>query len=153
MSENRVIGADGRIPWRLPEDFKWFKQSTMGGIVVMGRKTFESIGSPLPGRETIVLSRASFECRGVKTVPDLPALDAIVQTDNRPVWVCGGSEIYRLLLPRCHELILTRVHRQVKGDAHFPPFEDEFAFDSELLRTPDFHVDRFLRRTNSPPRL
>ena len=75
MSENRVIGADGRIPWHLPEDFRWFKQTTLGHILVMGRKTFESIGRPLPGRQTLILSRQGFSAPGTVTVADLSALE------------------------------------------------------------------------------
>src|SRR5436305_15119378 len=75
MSENRVIGQGNKIPWHLPEDFKWFKKMTTGQVVVMGRKTFESIGKPLPNRETIVLSRSNFQHAGVGTVSDLPELD------------------------------------------------------------------------------
>src|SRR2546430_11932335 len=74
MSENRVIGAGGKIPWHLPGDFKWFKKTTTGQVIVMGRKTFESIGKPLPNRTTIVLSRSQFSCPGVRVLHDLTEL-------------------------------------------------------------------------------
>ena len=145
MSENRAIGSGGRIPWHLPEDFKWFKQVTMGQILVMGRKTYESIGRPLPGRQTILMSRHGFTVDGVETVPDVEALLRRVQDDPRQVFVAGGSEIYRLLLPWCGEVFLTRVRRVVEGDAFFPPFETEFQRVGIVLEHPEFVVERYER--------
>ena len=153
MSENRVIGSGGRIPWHLPDDFKWFKQVTMGQILVMGRKTYESIGRPLPGRQTIVLSRHGFAADGVLTVPDIDSLLRRVQDDPREVFVAGGSEIYRLLLPWCGEVFLTRVRRVVEGDAVFPPFESDFRMAGVVLEHPDFVVERYERidAVTNPP--
>src|SRR5271166_2104453 len=91
MSENRVIGDGGKIPWHLPEDFKWFKSTTMGHVIVMGRKTFESIGRPLPGRETIVLSRSGFKHPGVRTVSALSQIDP--SGEERDIFICGGAEV------------------------------------------------------------
>ncbi len=146
MSENRVIGRQGEIPWHLPEDFKWFKQATMGGVLVMGRKTFESIGRPLPGRDTVILSRQGFQAPGTRTARTLTDLDALLAADSRKVWVAGGSEIYRLLLDRCDELFLTRVHRIVDGDASFPDFEPYFIEMETVLDRTDFSVHRFIRK-------
>lgn len=146
MAENRVIGDRGKIPWHLPEDFRWFKQATMGGILVMGRKTFESIGRPLPGRETIILSRSGFTAPGTRTVPDEAALDRLLEGETRVVWIAGGSEIYRQLLHRCDTIFLSRVRRAVAGDAHFPPFENEFDPAELVLDGPDFSVTRYQRR-------
>lgn len=143
MSENRVIGNQGDIPWHLPEDFKWFKKTTMGQILVMGRKTYQSIGRPLPGRQTYVLSRQSQPIPGVQLLADLAELEQL-QTELT-VWIAGGGEIYRQLLPRCSELYLTRVHRQVEGDAHFPPFEDQFQLSEVLFQHPDFSIERWTR--------
>ena len=149
MSENRAIGSGGRIPWHLPEDFKWFKQVTMGQILVMGRKTYESIGRPLPGRQTILLSRQGFTADGVQTVPDVDSLLRRVQDDPREVFVAGGGEIYRLLLPWCGEVFLTRVRRVVEGDAFFPPFESEFRKVGIVLEHPEFAVEHH-ERINVP---
>src|SRR5262245_45142445 len=124
MSENRVIGRGNTIPWHLPEDFQWFKKMTTGHILVMGRKTFESIGRPLPNRTTIVLSRSGFEFPGVRTVHDLAQIDPSVEAQE--VFVCGGAQIYAQALPRCSDLYLTLVKRRVEGDAFFPAFEDRF---------------------------
>jgi dihydrofolate reductase len=146
MAENRVIGAGGKIPWHLPADFRWFKQATMGHILVMGRRTFESIGRPLPGRETIILSRSGFTAPGTRTLPDETALAAAVEDDTREVWIAGGAEIYSLLLPGCDDLYLTRVKRIVPGDAYFPPFEDLFTPIGEVLSDHEFSVVHYQHR-------
>src|ERR1022692_4632631 len=91
MSENRCIGNRGKIPWQLPEEQQWFKQKTMGGTLIMGRKTYKSIGKPLPGRETLVLSR-SVEIPGVTMCQDLATLDEALRPLPKPYWVCGGVE-------------------------------------------------------------
>ena len=144
MSENRVIGNAGDIPWDLPEDFKWFKKTTMGGILVMGRKTYESIGRPLPGRDTYVLSRTPREIAGVHSFTDLEALDNLIT--NQTIWIAGGGEIYKQMLGKCSELYLTRVNRSVEGDAFFPDFESDFQLDLVMERNDDFSIERWLKR-------
>jgi dihydrofolate reductase len=138
MSLNRVIGAGNKIPWHLPEDFKWFKQTTTGHVIVMGRKTFESIGKPLPNRETIVLSRSQFQFPGVKTIRSLEELQSLA--GDRQIFICGGAEIYARALPLCSDLYLTLVKREVEGDAFFPPFEDKFELVEEIRATPEFKI-------------
>ncbi|HWB57847.1 MAG TPA: dihydrofolate reductase [Chthoniobacteraceae bacterium] len=140
MSENRVIGRGDAIPWHLPEDFKWFKQRTMGQVLVMGRKTFESIGRPLPGRETIVLSRSQFSHEGVRVAA---GLDEVSIADGREIFICGGAQIYAQALPLCTDLYLTLVKREVEGDAFFPPFEEMFRFEAVLLERPEFEVRHY----------
>jgi dihydrofolate reductase len=173
MSLNRVIGAGNQIPWHLPEDFKWFKQTTTGHIIVMGRKTFESIGRPLPNRETVVLSRSAFSHPGVKTARDLNELMALAETPSpglattlspsdgerdwvrgipavtgrpRDIFICGGAQIYEQTLPLWSELYLTLVKREVAGDAFFPKFEDRFELAEEIRDTPEFKILRYRRR-------
>ena len=136
MSLNRVIGRGNEIPWHLPEDFKFFKQTTMGHVLVMGRKTFESIGRPLPGRQTLVLSRSGFSHPGVRCVSCLGDLPQ--PTTEQQIFICGGAEIYRQALPMCSDLFLTLVKREVEGDAFFPHFEDQFQLTEELMDTPEF---------------
>jgi dihydrofolate reductase len=138
MSENRVIGAKNRIPWHLPEDFKWFKKMTTGQVIVMGRKTFESIGKPLPNRVTIVLSRSQFSRPGVETVSNLDQID--LANETREVFICGGAQVYRQALPLCSDLYLTVVKRFVDGDTFFPPFEDRFELADQLLERVDFKI-------------
>ena len=144
MADNRCIGNQGTIPWHLPEDFKWFKRTTMGHILVMGRKTYESIGRPLPGRKTFVLSRSPRKIPGVQTFTDLSDLEAL-ETD-KTIWIAGGSEIYRQMLPKCSELYLTRVHRTVEGDTFFPEFETQFYIKDKVLEQPEFTIERWLRK-------
>jgi len=144
MAENRVIGNGGEIPWHLPEDFKWFKKITMGDILVMGRKTYESIGRPLPGRDTYVLSRQPREIPGVHSFTDLAVLDQL-KTD-KTIWIAGGAEIYSLMLPRCGELYLSRVHRTVDGDTYFPPFEQDFELAETIASHPEFSIERWRRK-------
>lgn len=144
MSLNRVIGAGNRIPWHLPEDFKWFKQLTTGNIIVMGRKTFESIGRPLPNRETIVLSRSHFHHPGVRTVSDLNHIGWASET--RQIFICGGAQVYQQALSLCSDLFLTLVKREVQGDTFFPEFEDHFELAEEIRDTPEFKILHYRQR-------
>lgn len=144
MSLNRVIGDGSQIPWHLPEDFKWFKATTLGHVLVMGRKTFESIGRPLPGRETIVLSRANWSHPGVLTVASLDAAAALA--GDRQAFICGGAQVYTQALPLCSDLFLTLVKREVPGDALFPAFEDRFELVAELRDTPEFRILHYKNR-------
>jgi len=127
VAENGVIGRDGGLPWRLPEDMKRFKALTMGKPVIMGRKTFESIGVPLPGRPNIVITRSrDFSAKGVHVVHGFKdALDkaSSLVGDGDEIMVIGGAEIYRSALAFASRLYLTEVHEAVEGDARFPDFE------------------------------
>jgi dihydrofolate reductase len=151
MSLNRVIGAGTRIPWHLPEDFKWFKQMTSGQIIVMGRKTFESIGKPLPNRTTIVLSRSQKHIAGVETIMSLAEIDPSKEAfAGRDIFICGGAELYTQALPLCSDLYLTLVKRQVEGDVLFPPFEQEFDLVEELRDGCDFKILHYRNRCLCP---
>lgn len=123
VAENGTIGRDNDLPWRLPDDLKRFKSLTMGHTIVMGRKTWDSIGRALPGRRTIVLSRSpGWKADGILVAQSLDqALDMI--PEGGPVFVIGGEAVYRSALPRADVLELTRVHADVAGDAFFPPFD------------------------------
>lgn len=117
MTPAGVIGRDGDMPWRLRSDLQRFKKMTMGGVLVMGRKTFESIGRPLPGRRTIVLSRqADWSFDGVELAKSPET--ALKLGGAGPIFVVGGAEIYRQLLPFCKQIFLTRVLSGVTGDTH-----------------------------------
>ncbi len=144
MSENRVIGRGNQIPWHLPEDFKWFKQMTTGQVVVMGRKTFESIGRPLPNRTTIILSRSNFQVEGVQTVG---SLDQIPASEDRKIFICGGAQIYEQTLSECSDLYLTVVKRTVDGDAFFPPFEAAFELADIVRDTDEFKILHYRSRS------
>lgn len=138
MAENRVIGCGNKIPWYLPEDFKWFKKMTTGQVIVMGRKTYESIGKPLPNRETIVLSRHGIGIPGVRVVGALSEI--AIESETRKVFICGGAQVYALALPLCSDLYLTRVKRTVSGDVFFPEFEGRFLPVAQIMETPDFEI-------------
>jgi dihydrofolate reductase len=141
MAKNRAIGSDNALPWNLPEDMKWFRESTRGKTLLMGRKTFAAIGRPLPHRRTIVLTRSSAPLDGVTMIDHLGWLPAAAQGASE-LWVCGGAEIYALTLPWWDELLLTRVKRSVKGDAFFPKFEDRFRLTDVILETPEMRIER-----------
>ena len=181
MSLNRVIGAQGKIPWYLPDDFKWFKQMTMGNVIVMGRKTFESIGDPLPSRKNLVLTRHPqslikkhpeifgqyHEWRGGKFLKrpyqfHFSKLGEKVETEifvfssldklnpeefPNDIFICGGAQIYEEALPRCSDLYLTVVKREVEGDAFFPPFEKKFKLVEEIRDTPEFKIEHYQHRS------
>jgi dihydrofolate reductase len=143
MAANRVIGAGGGIPWHLPEDLRWFKELTMGGTLLMGRVTYESIGRPLPGRETIVLSRRDgVEIPGVQVIRDLSGLAGVrVQGE---VFVVGGAEVYRVALPYCRDLYLTELPEAVEGDRFFPVFEELFRFSAVLRETAAMRIVHYV---------
>lgn len=148
MSENRVIGKAGHLPWHIPEELKWFKNLTWGHVLIMGRKTFETIGKPLPGREIIVLSRSGFKHPGIKVISSLEELS--IEDDKREYFICGGAQIYGLTLPYCRRLYLTVVHLEVEGDLFFPPFEHMFNLQTVLYRHPKFTVYLYI---NPDPKL
>ena len=145
MSLNRVIGRGNSIPWDLPEDFEWFKKTTMGHVLVMGRKTFESIGRPLPGRETIVLTGSGEPIAGVRTVGSLDALGKAGDLGDRTIFICGGAQVYAQLLDQCSDLYLSVVKREVEGDAFFPKFEPMFDAGETLRESGDFDVIHYRR--------
>lgn len=148
MSLNRVIGRGNAIPWRLPEDFKWFKKMTTGNVVVMGRRTFESIGKPLPNRETIIVSRNGFSVPGVKTVNSLEQIinDKASQSDPREYFLCGGAQIYQAGLDRCSDLYLTLVLKEFEGDAFFPPFESDFEVKKIIQEAADYRILHYVQK-------
>lgn len=129
VAENGVIGADNRLLWRLKSDMKHFRSLTMGKALIMGRKTFESIGKPLPGRHTIVLTRdPAFSVEGVAkagSVEEALELGARIaaSTGTDDIMVAGGGEIYALFMPLAHRLELTEVALSPQGDAHFPTLD------------------------------
>ncbi len=120
MSENSVIGRDGDMPWRLSADLKRFKQLTMGHPLIMGRRTYESIGRLLPGRSTIILTRnADYQVPGARMAADLDTALTLAD-DEQEIFIVGGGEIYRLALPRVERMYVTRVHVALPGDTTFP---------------------------------
>jgi dihydrofolate reductase len=122
IAENNVIGRGNELPWRLPDDLKRFKALTLGKPILMGRKTYESIGKPLPGRTNIVISRQlGFRADGCVNVASVD--EALAATAAPEIAVIGGAEIYRQILPRTEVIHLTRVHAEVAGDIYFPEID------------------------------
>jgi dihydrofolate reductase len=153
VAENGVIGRAGNLPWHLGDDLKRFKQLTMGHTIVMGRKTWESIGRPLPGRRNVVISRQpGYQGEGAEVVESFDeALRVSGAAGDDEVFVIGGAEIYRLAIPRTDGLYVTRVHATVEGDTylhdlpgsgwhlvessdHAADAKNEFPFSFEIYR-------------------
>ncbi len=125
MAENRVIGRNGALPWSISEDLQRFKHLTMGRTLVMGRRTFESIGRPLPGRRTIVVSRnPDYSAAGCRVVTSLAAALQLASAEQE-VFICGGAELYAQALPLSGRIYLTEVDISVAGDTLFPEFPGE----------------------------
>ena len=131
MAQNRVIGINNNLPWHLSEDLKYFKRVTMGKPIIMGRKTFESIGRPLPGRTNIVVTRnADYQAEGIKVVHSLDEAltlcESIAHVDGSDeAMVIGGAELYQQALNKADRLYFTEVHAEVHGDAYFPELNRE----------------------------
>ncbi|WP_219837498.1 type 3 dihydrofolate reductase [Paenibacillus sp. R14(2021)] len=131
MARNRVIGADNSMPWHLPAEMAHFRRTTSGKTVVMGRKTFQSLGGPLPKRRNVILTRdRGFAAEGCEVVHDVE--EAIAKFgDGEELMIIGGAEIYAQFLPRADKLLLTEVEADVEGDAYFPSFDPaEWRVDS-----------------------
>jgi dihydrofolate reductase len=129
MSQNRVIGKDGRLPWHLPEDLLWFKRKTLGHAIIMGRKTFESIGRILPSRKNIIISRRSnWMVHGAEIFHTIEgALNELRVRGEDEVFIIGGAEIFRAALVYTNRIYLTLIHREFAGDTFFPAIpEGEF---------------------------
>jgi dihydrofolate reductase len=125
MSRNRAIGREGAIPWHIPADLRRFREHTLGHTVIMGRKTFESIGRPLAGRRNVVVTgRKDYSAEGIQVVHSLK--EAIESSDrDGELFICGGSEIYEQALPLCSKIYLTVVDLDIAGDRFFPPLSTE----------------------------
>lgn len=126
MGKNREIGFKGQMPWHLPAELQHFKQTTMGKAIVMGRKTWQAIGRPLPGRQNIVITRnADFKAEGAEVVTSLQ--QAIEQSESEEIMVIGGGELYALALPVAQRMVLTMIDIEPTADVWFPPWaEDEW---------------------------
>ncbi|MDP4083540.1 MAG: dihydrofolate reductase [Bacillota bacterium] len=123
MDENRVIGKENQLPWRLPEDLKFFKRVTMGHPVAMGRKTFESIGRKLPGRENMIITRnREFQCEDCTIFYSVQDFVEDSKRRNEEVFVIGGAEIFKESFPFVDRLYITHIHERFSGDTFFPEF-------------------------------
>ena len=125
--ENDVIGKDNALPWHLPNDLKYFKNLTWGMPILMGRKTYESIGKPLPGRRNIVITRnKDWKAENIDVVDSIEgALEVAKQSDVKEIFIIGGAEIFNTVLPKANRVYLTRIHHQFDGDVFFPSLEEK----------------------------
>ncbi len=146
MTPDRIIGKENDLPWHLPEDLKLFKRTTSGHPIVMGRKTYESIGRPLPKRQNIVITRdASWSADGVDVVH---APDGVTQLElmDPQVFIIGGATIYSLFLPHLDELLVSYVYEKHEGDTRFPEFKHHFSDFEVVEKFDDFELRRYVKK-------
>jgi dihydrofolate reductase len=143
LTPSRVIGRGNSIPWKIPGEQKWFKEVTMGHCVLMGSKTYLSIGRLLPGRRNLIASRSQ-TWDGAEMIRDLSQFDSADYPEE--VYVIGGAEIYQQLLDRCDELLITKLKAEYPGDVYFPEYESKFVAVEQIRETPDYSIFRYARR-------
>ena len=147
VSQNGVIGKNGNLPWRIPGELKWFKKITMGHIMVMGRKTWDSLPGILPGRENWILSSTLKAKKGIKIFSSFES--ALNEAGARTIFIIGGGQIYSSLLPQCSELYITEVQQFIEeGDAFFPSFEKDFTPTETLEENKEFIIKKWKRITS-----
>jgi dihydrofolate reductase len=147
--KNRAIGLNGGLPWRIPEDLAFFKQTTSGHTVVMGRRTMEEIKKPLPRRHNVVLtSQPNLPAPGFTVIHDLSELDGL--PDKGELFIIGGAQLFAETLPLCSELFLTHVKGDYPGDTFLPPFEQLFAPVETLRESDEIKVVRYRNKALLP---
>ncbi|MCP5538281.1 MAG: dihydrofolate reductase [Akkermansiaceae bacterium] len=145
MTPDRVIGKEGGLPWHLPEDLKLFKRHTTGHPIVMGRKTWDSIGFPLPHRQSIVLTRdTDWSAEGAEVIHTPDELQNI-QLIASQVYIIGGAQVYELFMPQLDEILVSHVYASYPGDTRFPEFESEFPHVTIEEKYETFELRRYSR--------
>ena len=125
IDKNRVIGKDNKMPWHISAESQHFRRTTSGHVILMGRRTYRSIGSkPLPGRPHVIVSRSMPEAKNVDVCRSLKEAIQKAESYGREVFICGGGEIYRATLPKADRMILSYIHAEYEGDAYFPEFDE-----------------------------
>ena len=146
VSQNGVIGKNGDLPWRLAEDLKWFKKITMGHVVLMGRKTWDSLPFPLPGRKNWVISRSLEKKEGMQVFGSIEEAEGNLDPEEQ-IFVIGGGEIYAQTLAKCREIFVTEVLQSVEdGDAFFPSIVEDFKVEEILDENEAFILRRWIRK-------
>lgn len=144
VSQNGVIGKQGDLPWRIPGELKWFKKITMGHVIVMGRKTWDSLPGALPGRENWILSRSKLSSENCRTFNSFEEIEK--EAGDRTVFIIGGGEIYSSFISKCEELFITEVQQFIEdGDVFFPTFRNQFEFVENLEENEQFILGRWIR--------
>jgi len=154
MDENRLIGNDNQLPWHLPADLAFFKRTTMGKPIIMGRKTFESIGKALPGRRNIVITRdPDFTASGCEIVNSIDAALHCCAADEE-VMLIGGASLYQQTIDQATRMYITRIHHRFEGDTWFPEFEhgdwkieNQEDFDADQSNAPAYSFVKFVRES------
>ena len=137
MSQNRIIGKDNQLPWHLPNDLKHFKKITLGKPIIMGRKTYDSIGRPLPDRQNLVISRSKVAIPGCDVVHTLEQ-SLVLTRDHEEVMIIGGAQVFEQVLPLAHRMYLTFIDAEFEGDVFFPEWnEAEWVERESFLHSPD----------------
>ena len=145
MTPDRVIGADGGLPWNLPDDLKFFKQHTLGHPIVMGRKTYESIGRPLHKRQNIILTHdPAYHVDGAETIHHPKELREF-QLINQQVFIIGGAEIYKFFMPILDDIYITHINEKYPGDTYFPEYEDFFPKSELIWEQENFTICRHFK--------
>jgi dihydrofolate reductase len=149
VSLNDVIGIKGELPWKLPEDFRHFKNTTLGYPLIMGRKTYESFGKPLPGREHLVITRNKnykVDYEQVKLFPNFDdALKFAEELNTNKVFIIGGGEIYKIGMDYADEMIISRVNMNAEGDAFFPEIDESIWEITDRKKYDEFEVNTYTR--------
>ena len=146
MSCNGVIGNNGQLPWHLSEDLKFFRKLTYGSPVIMGRKTYESIGRPLPGRKNIVISSNPNVEGNIETHQSIEDLIKVYKDSTESLFIIGGAEIYSALLNWTKEIYLTYIYIEYSGDTYFPKIDNDFKLNGIEFKTEEFEVRKMIRK-------
>ncbi len=136
VAKNNIIGKNGAIPWDIPEERNLFKRLTMGNPIIMGRKTFESIGHSLPGRKNIILSRSGI----YQTIES-----ALLAAEGKPCFVIGGGQVYDQMMPIADEMRISHLNQAFSGDTLFPPIDPAIWKEAEKIKYPEFTHIRYIR--------
>lgn len=147
MTKDRVIGSGGKMPWHVPQDLQLFRKITTGNIVVMGRKTYESIGKPLPDRENIVLSRKPIE--GVKVCGSILEAVRIGEQSDKKLFFIGGAEIYGQVINIVSHMLISWINESYKGDSYFPEIDFSEWHEADKAYYDDFKMIHYTRRQSS----
>jgi len=149
MAKNRVIGKDNKLPWSIPDDLKNFKKLTTGNTIIMGRKTFESIGKPLPNRNNIVVSSTMQPLNGVQVCKNIQEALEKAKSIGKEIFIIGGAQIYEQTIPIADKMFISHVKKEHEGDAHFPNFEINEWQAEQKNDYPEFELVVYTRKNGT----
>lgn len=146
LTKNHVIGKENTLIWNIPEDMKHFRKVTSGNVIIMGRKTFDSIGKPLPNRINIVVSRSQKNIEGADVFSDISSAIEHAKTYNKEIFIIGGASIYEQALPFANKMLLSWIKKEYQGDAYFPKFGEKEWKRAEIKEFDDFTLVIYERK-------